>query len=441
MQVSRVGNKEELNQVRIDDIKKPITETKFDDLLNQLDIELLDEEKELFQSIIVDRRVSKDELNTLSYEEVKKLKEIVYRSDLDGKFLTDSLVVFESLDMAAYLETPNLSDDDNFNKAVFEMLRELNLSQEEGLSLIRELGDFVDNEEKRDFENRLSNSQYDSGVRYKVHMGKDMQEFISNRLEELNRGLDTTNDEIVKEDYLYLINIYNKIDSKYNSLKQKDEAYLQQYTRDTKPNPIYNQDVINLYNDVVNEHEEKDKKEFEELLKKLEINNLSQDEKEKFRLILEDKEFSNIEMDSLSYEQMKKITQLISQKDSNNIPIEGTSVTLGSRTSALLKAVTATDDDSFNKALFEKVKSFSTMEEINNFLLPILHHIDEQLKRFDEMIKLNMDEVLNDLINGFKEEYDKAEHKEIKEHYESVIEEYSDFKEFYEKIKKEDVSL
>jgi len=135
---------------------------------------------------------------------------------------------------------------------------------------------------------------------------------------------------------------------------------------------------------------------------------------------------------------MQKISQLISQKDSNNIPIEGTSITLGSRTSSLLKTVTATDDDSFNKALFEKVKSFSTQEEINDFLLPILNHIDEQLKRFDEIIKLNMNEVLDDLINGFKELHKKAEHEEVKEHYISVIEKYSDFKEFYEKIKKED---
>lgn len=438
MQVSRPGNKEELNQVKLDAIKKPITESKFENLISELKVELLDKEKSLFQSIIVDRSISQEELNSLSYEEMKKLRELLHRSDLDGNFKADSLVVFESLSMAPYLETPNLSDDDYFNKAVFETLKQLNLSQEKGFNLIRELGDFINNEEKRDFENRLTNSQYDSGVRYKVYMGKDMQEFISNRLEGLNEGLSTTKDKIVKEDYEYLISIYNDINSKYNILKQKDEALLEQHTRNTKPNPIYTQEVINLYNEVVKEYEEEDKKEFQELLKKLKITNLSEDEKEKFRLILKDEEFSNIEMDNLSYEQMKKISQLISQRDSNDIPIEGTFVALGSRTEALLKTITATNDDSFNKALFKKVKSLNTIEEINNFLLPLLNHIDDQLKKFDEIIKLNMSKVLSGLITRFQKEREKAEHQEIKEHYQGMIDMYSDFQEFYEKIKKED---
>ena len=49
-----------------------------------------------------------------------------------------------------------------------------------------------------------------------------------------------------------------------------------------------------------------------------------------------------------------------------------------------------------------------------------------------------MSKVLSGLITRFQKEREKAEHQEIKEHYQGMIDMYSDFQEFYEKIKKED---
>lgn len=437
MQVSRVATKEEFGRLRIDAIKDPISDFKFDELMDKLQItDLSNEDKTLFQSIILDRKVSQEEFDKLNYEQINKFTQILNRSDMNGNFIADTFVVFEELKMAPYLSTPDISDDENYNKAIFNVLKKLNLSQEEGLSFINEFSSIINNEDKIDFENRLSSSAYDSGIRYKTYMGQDMQEFLTNRLTELNAGLNSTSDKVVKKDYEQLISIYTQIDIEYNTIKTNNALEMEQYTRNTKPNPIYNNEVIQLHKDIENKTDIREKKEFEELLEILDVNNLNEKEKELFREILEDREFSNIEMDSLSYEQMQKISQLISQKDSNGELMSETSIRHNSRTSALLYTTTATKDDDFNRALFDTVKQMEDIQDINNFLLPLKNYINEKLKEYDLSIDLDMNKVLDEVIARFEEYHDNSLDPMSKEYYVNAIKKYEEFQEYYNELKK-----
>jgi len=438
MQVSRTSNYEEIGKMKIADFEKPLGKGEFDNLLDKLDIDdISQEDKELFLSILFDKKVTQEEFHSLSYEQVQKLTEFSGRSDLDGNAMAGSFFIYEGLELAPFLATPHMSDDENYNKAVFNTLKNLNLSQEKGISFINEvMGGHRDIDEVRAFENRLTAEQYDSGVRYKTYIGQDMQELLSNRLARLEEGLFKTDDETVKKDYEFYIGVYNQIQNEYNEINLESKSQLEQYTRNTRTNPIYNADVVNLHNTVTKEYDEKEKEEFEQFLEKLGVTNLSKSEKELFRTILEDDEFSNMEMDNLSFEQMKKISQLISQWDSNGDFVDETSVRYGSKTSALLATVNATDDDTFNKALFDKVKQMNDINEINDFLSPFFNHISEKLKEYGETVKLDMNEVINELIGKLQVNYDKAEDNETRSYYKEKIEMYSEFKEYYNELKK-----
>ena len=437
MQVSRTATFEEIGKMKINDFNKPLGKGEFDKLLDKLEIDdISQEDKEVFLSILFDKKITKEEFHSLSFEQVQTLNEFTSRSDLDGSPMAGTFFMFEGLELAPYLATPNISDDSNYNKAVFNVLKELNLSQEEGISFINEvMGGTRNMEEVRDFENRLTSEQYDSGVRYKTYIGQDMQEFISDKLSKLEKGLSSSSDEVVKKEYEFYINIYTQIQNEYNTINQENKSQLEQYTRNTRANPIYNADVINLHKSVSNEYEQKEIDEFDQLLDKLNIKNLSQSEKEMFRAILEDDEFSNMEMDKLSFEEMKKISQLLSGWDKGENFEDKLSVRYGSKTAALLSTVNATDDDIFNKALFEKVKQMDDIDEINDFLTPFLNNIYEKLKEYKDIVKLDMNEILIDIIADFKEYYNKAEDNEVRKHYKEIIEVYSEFKDFYNALK------
>ena len=147
---------------------------------------------------------------------------------------------------------------------------------------------------------------------------------------------------------------------------------------------------------MVQKYDEKDKEEFDTLLKKLEVNNLSESEKELFRGILEDKEFSNIEMDSLNYEQMKKISQLLGSKvDDNGERIFGFPASYSSKTSALLSTTHASDDEDFNRALFDTVKNMDDIDLINAFLIPLLNYVEYRIEKIGTALELDMFDIID----------------------------------------------
>jgi|GEM_PF-6068099 len=442
MQVSRSATKEEFGNLRIDATKDAITQTKFDELLNKLQIDdFTEDEKELFQSIIQDRSVSQEEFDSLSYEEIVKLKQIISKSDLEGNYIADSFVTFSNVTMSVFLNAPNISDDETYNKAVFNAMKKLNLSQDDSFDMVNELGGLIDDQEKREFENRLTSAQYDAGVRYKSFIGQDMQDYLTNRLSELREGYANTTDETVKEDYRKLIKAYTQIQSEYNQLKYNNNSQLEQYTRNTKQNPIYDSEVIALYEKVEEKYDQKDKDEFNKLLETLGVDDISEKDKELFIEIIKDKKISNIEMDNLSYQQMKELAKIVTRFDENGNVIKGVSASYNSKIEALFSTTRASGDDKFNEALYNTVKSMDDIIDINNFLMPILNHINERLKAFDEdevgLVEQDMNKVMDELIEKFYGYYNNPKYIDSKGHYESKIKEYEWFKEYYNQLKDE----
>jgi uncharacterized protein YukE len=440
MQVSRSATKEEFGNLRIDATKDAITQTKFDELLNKLQIDdFTEDEKELFQSIIQDRSVSQYEFDSLNYEEIVKLKQLISKSDLEGNYIADSFVMFSNVTMAVFLNAPNISDDETYNKAVFNAIKKLNLSQDDSFDMVKELGGLIGEQEKREFENRLTSEQYDAGVRYKSFIGQDMQDYLTNRLSELREGYANTTDEAVKEDYRKLIKAYTQIQSEYNQLKYNNNSQLEQYTRNTKQNPIYDSEVIALYENVEEKYDQKDKDEFNKLLETLGVDDISEEDKELFIEIIKDKKISNIEMDNLSYQQMKELAKIVTRFDENGNLIKGVSASYNSKIEALFSTTRASGDDKFNEALYNTVKSMDNIIDIYNFLMPILNHINERLKAFDEdkvgLVEQDMNKVMDELIEKFYGYYDNPKYIDSKEHYENKIKQYEDFKEYYNQIK------
>jgi len=440
MQVSRSATKEEFGALRIDATKDAITQTKFDDLLNKLQIDdFTEDEKELFQSIIQDRSISQDEFDSLSYEDIVKLKQLISKSDLEGNYIADSFVMFSNITMAVYLNASNISDDETYNKAVFNTMKKLDLSQDDSLDMVNEMGGLIGEQEKREFENRLTSAQYDAGVRYKSFIGQDMQDYLTNRLSELREGYTNTTDEAVKEDYRKLIKAYTQIQSEYNQLKYNNNSQLEQYTRNTKQNPIYDSEVIALYENVEEKYDQKDKDEFNKLLETLGVDDISEEDKELFIEIIKDKKISNIEMDNLSYQQMKELAKIVTRFDENGNLIKGVSASYNSKIEALFSTTRASGDDKFNEALYNIVKSMDNIIDIDNFLMPILNHIDERLKAFNEdevgLVEQDMNKVMDELIEKFYGYYNNPKYIDSKEYYENKIKQYEDFKKYYNQIK------
>ena len=440
MQISRAATLEEFGKLKIDTTTSPITESKFDSLLEKLQIkDFSEEDKNLFQSIIKDRKITEEEYNNLSYSQSKKLNQIISRSDLSGNFIPDTFVFFEKLSMAPLISVHNISDDDIYNEAVFNTIKKLNLSQQSSLSILSEIGGLINEEEKINFENRLSANQYDLGIRYKTYMGLDMEELVLSRLTQLEKDFLETSDKEVKKDYKMIMNIYSQIQFELNKIKFKNETQVEQYTRNNKPNPLNNSEVIELYNRVLKEQENKEEKEFDKLLDILNINNISIEDKKLFRNILEDKNLSNIEMDKLSFSQMKKINQLIFREDENAKIINDTIITSNNRIKAILSTTEISDDDNFNELLFKTVKSFSEIDEINNFLSPIINIIADKFTNFDTVNQINsveqdINKVLDTLIEEFYENCNNPKFKESKEYYENKINQYKDLKNHYNKL-------
>ena len=150
-----------------------------------------------------------------------------------------------------------------------------------------------------------------------------MQDYLTNRLSELREGYTNTTDEAVKEDYRKLIKAYTQIQSEYNQLKYNNNSQLEQYTRNTKQNPIYDSEVIALYENVEEKYDQKDKDEFNKLLETLGVDDISEEDKELFIEIIKDKKISNIEMDNLSYQQMKELAKIVTRFDENGNLIKG----------------------------------------------------------------------------------------------------------------------
>jgi len=106
---------------------------------------------------------------------------------------------------------------------------------------------------------------------------------------------------------------------------------------------------------------------FENLLDKLNINDLNEDEKELYKSILKDNWISNEEVESLSFEQMQTLNRFYKEVDSNHSLIQESIILSDYRAQKLLDVAELTMDDAFNEAAYDILKSANSDEEIAVF--------------------------------------------------------------------------
>ena len=178
---------------------------------------------------------------------------------------------------------------------------------------------------------------------------------------------------------------------------------------------------------------------FDELLKKLDINNLNDEEKKLYKSIIDDRVITKDEINDLSYEQIVTLNKFIMKKDSNNEYIDETSISMYYDVSNILNIPLISDDENFNKVIFEEAIG---MEDTRGFMALVTgtynfpwdknNHIDYDSK--------DPDEVLRNLIYDYEMKLETSNKTEVMEFYKNVINLYSNLLENYERISGEDMS-
>ena len=116
---------QELWQLRRQEYKDSFTDEKFEELLDKLDINNLnDSEKELYKSIIDDRYITHDEVKDLSYEQIETLNKFLSRSDeYDNRIEETS--INSDINTKALLDIPKVSNNETFNKSVLQAAKQI----------------------------------------------------------------------------------------------------------------------------------------------------------------------------------------------------------------------------------------------------------------------------------------------------------------------------
>lgn len=108
-----------------------MTDEKFESVLKDLGIDnLSNEEKEFYKSIVDDRLITRDEIKDLSYEQIETLNK--FRATTQNTNTDDINDFFVScyVDVSNILNIPLVSNDEDFNKAIYESMKDMDDTRE-----------------------------------------------------------------------------------------------------------------------------------------------------------------------------------------------------------------------------------------------------------------------------------------------------------------------
>lgn len=155
------------------------------------------------------------------------------------------------------------------------------------------------------------------------------------------------------------------------------------------------------------------KSDFDELVSSVDSVTLSEKEKELFFSIVEDRFISTEEAESLSYEELQKIKEYILEFDENDKPFDASLVNASEKANALMASSMISDDEDFNKTVFEKIKNMEDEKGISSFMRALTGSSNiEGLVAFDGIV--------TDKFLGFE----KIEAEDKKKFLEDKINEY-----------------
>lgn len=205
----------------------------FDKLLTHLDdMALSDKEKDQFFSIVQDRYISSEEIESLSYEEAKKIKNLIIEYDENGKAY-DASLINASYKASSMMASSLVSSDETFNKAFFEKIRTMD-DQKEIIGLVAALTGTYHMENIAAREELINDANFD----FHPIKETDMKAFLENKIDEFKDVLQSPDSEGEKRVYETLLSWYSDIYDNYKLFEEKDNTNLENIMRNNRPNPI-----------------------------------------------------------------------------------------------------------------------------------------------------------------------------------------------------------
>lgn len=201
----------------------------FDKLVSKCEVSFYEKEQDKIFSIVEDRYITEDEIMSLSYEQVKKLKELIIEEDEDGNVYDASLIGY-NCKVASFAATSLVSDNEDFNKAVFEKLKTLDEKQcidlmvvLTGCHHIQGAAAFYEAGESSDFSKIKEN---------------DMEKYLKDRIKFCKNILDQGWPKLAHDSYKELLSWYEDIYKNYSSIKKERENQIAQIIQNNRPNPL-----------------------------------------------------------------------------------------------------------------------------------------------------------------------------------------------------------
>lgn len=206
----------------------------------------LTEDKEtLYRSIMLNDSIEKSELEKLNYEQVKEFDEWLFKSlneVFDGTKEGLKKIPAFGLELVAspMVAATQLTTDDNFNKAIFETMKNPRLSDNEKSTILREITQSIS---QSHFDKELSTPYVGGTFTGYMMPGEsfvvnDYSGLLINILSVIEKGLDRPIDTTYKKQLEFLQESYKVIQEDYNKILDEEKSMLIEMTKNNRPNPI-----------------------------------------------------------------------------------------------------------------------------------------------------------------------------------------------------------
>lgn len=230
LNIENISQKELSDKSSVDLIKRD----DFDKLISKLEVSFNEKEINKIFSIVEDRYISEKEILSLSYEEVKKLKELIMEEDENGN-VYDASLIRSSYKVSSFMATSLISDNEDFNKAIFEKLKTLKDEKETVLFMAAITGSFaiqsvVAWDEKIDDEGK--------SFGFKKIKENNIEEYLKDKIKYFKDILDDGVSTLASKTYEKVLSWYEDILENYSSIKKEREYKVAQIIRNNRPNPL-----------------------------------------------------------------------------------------------------------------------------------------------------------------------------------------------------------
>ncbi len=196
-----------------------ITDEEFDEIADKLNLKNISEDDmKLFKSIIEDQYITNDEVKGLSYEQMETLGKFVFVEEgVDG--YVDKTTMNTDFKAGTLLSIPIISNDKNFNKAIFKIVEKMDGKEENKYEI-------------QQFMWPITGTPHSSSLiafpelQATNYNGKDMGKVLDDLLSDFKTSLDNSTRANVKQYYQTKISQFTDLLNLYNEFSGNDEEQI-----------------------------------------------------------------------------------------------------------------------------------------------------------------------------------------------------------------------